>query len=72
MDKNIDFSNFGGYPPFDTSDPENFFNPMTQYEQGYMYYKCLCMQMDYKIKCKEYERMCNGKVWFFMNKEDTL
>lgn len=57
MDKNIDYSNFGGYPPFDTPDPENFFNPMTQYEQGYMYYKCLCMQMDYKIKCKEYEKL---------------
>jgi hypothetical protein len=28
-----------------------------------MYYKCLCMQMDYKIKCKEYEKMCNGKSW---------
>ena len=34
------------------------FNPITQYEQAYTYYKYLCMQMDYKIKCKEYEKMC--------------
>lgn len=35
------------------------FNPMMQYEQAYCYYRSLCMQMDYKIKCKEYEKMCN-------------
>ena len=35
------------------------FNPMMQYEQAYCYYRYLCMQMDYKIKCKEYEKMCN-------------
>ena len=57
MDKNIDFSNLNGYQSYDFPDPENFFNPMNQYEQGYMYYKCLCMQMDYKIKCKEYEKI---------------
>lgn len=34
------------------------FNPMVQYEQAYMYYRYLCMQMDYKMKCKEYEKMC--------------
>ena len=34
------------------------FNPMMQYEQAYCYYRYLCMQMDYKIKCKEYEKMC--------------
>ncbi len=39
------------------SDP--MFNPMMQYEQGYTYYKFLCMQMEYKIKCKEFE-MLNG------------
>lgn len=32
------------------------FNPMAQYEQAYCYYRYLCMQMDYKIKCKEYEK----------------
>ena len=34
------------------------FNPIMQYEQAYSYYKYLCTQMDYKIKCKEYEKMC--------------
>ena len=33
------------------------FNPMLQYEQAYMYYRYLTMQMEYKIKCKEYEKM---------------
>ena len=34
------------------------FNPIAQYEQAYIYYRYLCMQMDYKIKCKEYEKLC--------------
>ena len=34
------------------------FNPMMQYKQAYCYYRYLCMQMDYKIKCKEYEKLC--------------
>lgn len=34
------------------------FNPIIQYEQAFTYYRYLCMQMDYKIKCKEYEKMC--------------
>ena len=40
------------------------FNPMAQYEQAYVYYKYLCMQMDYKLKCKEYEKVCanNGQT----------
>ena len=33
------------------------FNPLFQYEQAYMYYRYLAMQMDYKIKCKEYEKL---------------
>lgn len=36
------------------------FNPIMQYEQAYCYYRSLCMQMDYKIKCKEYEKMCSN------------
>jgi hypothetical protein len=36
------------------------FNPIMQYEQAFSYYKYLCMQMDYKIKCKEYEKLCNN------------
>lgn len=38
---------------------EPIFNPISQYEQSFIYYKYLCMQMEYKIKCKEYERLCN-------------
>ncbi len=66
--------NFNGYPPymdfnnapnsanFDMNDMyrDPMFNPIMQYEQAYSYYKYLCMQMDYKIKCKEYEKMCNN------------
>ncbi len=33
---------------------------MLQYEQAYSYYRYLCMQMDYKIKCKEYEKLCSS------------
>ena len=59
-----DFNNFQGYMPFDMQDSMNdiykdlMFNPVMQYEQAYSYYKYLSMQMDYKIKCKEYEKMC--------------
>lgn len=50
-------------PGFDMSDiyKDPMFNPIAQYEQAYSYYKYLCMQMDYKIKCKEYERLCQNK-----------
>ena len=63
----MDFSTFQQMNGFNTSggpdmnelykDP--MFNPMAQYEQAFLYYRYLCMQMDYKIKCKEYEKMCN-------------
>ena len=68
MEKNMDF---GGYSPLDNMNNLGFdpsmndiykdpmFNPMMQYEQAYMYYRYLSMQMDYKIKCKEYEKMCD-------------
>ena len=63
MKENTDFSSFSPYDNlnFDANlndmykDP--MFNPMMQYEQAYMYYRYLCMQLDYKIKCKEYERL---------------
>ena len=42
-------NNFGFQNGFDTSD----------IYKAYTYYKYLCMQMDYKIKCKEYEKLCN-------------
>ena len=35
------------------------FNPIMQYEQAYQYYRYLSMQMDYKIKCKEFEILCS-------------
>ena len=34
-----------------------YFNPLMQYEQGYMYYRYLTQQLEYKIKCKEYEKL---------------
>ena len=63
MDKNMNFPGFASYDMnFDPDMNEIFkdpiFNPMLQYEQAFMYYRYLCMQMDYKIKCKEYEKMC--------------
>lgn len=47
-------------PGIDMNDiyKDPMFNPVAQYEQAYSYYKYLSMQMDYKIKCKEYEKLC--------------
>ena len=61
----MDFSMFQqmqGAPSPEMNDlyRDPMFNPMAQYEQAYLYYRYLCMQMDYKIKCKEYEKMCNS------------
>ncbi len=61
-----DFSNCPPFMSFDTNDINGFndiykdpmFNPIMQYEQAYSYYKYLNMQMEYKIKCKEYEKIC--------------
>ena len=64
-----DFNNFSPYMDYgfgmqpqgnDMNDmyKDPMFNPIMQYEQAYAYYRYLCMQMDYKIKCKEYEKMC--------------
>ena len=57
------FNDYGMPPPgmgVDMNElyKDPMFNPMMQYEQAYCYYRFLCMQMDYKIKCKEYEKMC--------------
>lgn len=46
------------YPPPDAMMDNTMFNPMAPYEQAYLYYRCMCMQLDYKIKCKEYEKLC--------------
>lgn len=64
MDKNMEYNNFYNYPPYsgvnDGFEPQYAdFNPMAQYEQGYVYYKYLTQQLEYKIKCKEFEKMCN-------------
>lgn len=59
--KNFDFQNYG-YGSYDSQDDifkDQLYNPMYQYEQAYMYYRSLCMQMDYKLKCKEYENICS-------------
>ena len=64
MDKNTDFSEFSPYnnmgfdPNMNEMYKDPMFNPMMQYEQAYMYYRYMCMQLDYKIKCKEYEKLC--------------
>ena len=65
-----DFNNFPPYMDFnmqpgpsgDINDMyrDPMLNPMMQYEQACSYYRYLCMQMDYKIKCKEYEKLCNS------------
>lgn len=66
MDRNNDFPGFNPYDSINNGDINSFdmykdpmmFNPIMQYEQATAYYRYLCMQMDYKIKCKEYEKMC--------------
>lgn len=58
MEKNTDYSNF---PPYSDMGYDPMMNPIMQYEQAYMYYRYLTCQMEYKIKCKEYEKMCETK-----------
>ncbi len=67
-----DFNNFPssymdysmGMPPQggDMNDmfKDPMFSPIVQYEQAYYYYRYLSMQMEYKIKCKEYDKMCTN------------
>lgn len=66
MDRNMDFNAFSNSGNFNSSFDNNFdssmyespmINPIMQYEQAYMYYKYLTQQMDYRIKCKEYEKI---------------
>ena len=50
----------GGYNPYDNFDPmqaDSNFNPIAQYEQAYMYYRYLTQAIEYKIKCKEFEKL---------------
>ena len=63
----MDYNNYCGYTPYmpyegnnmeqSPIQDQNLFNPSVQYEQAYMYYRYLSQQMDYKIKCKEYENL---------------
>ena len=59
------FSSFADYNMNNQNNDMNdiykdpMFNPVMQYEQAYQYYKYLSMQMDYKIKCKEFEILCS-------------
>lgn len=71
MERNMDFNNFSSQNNFSNSNGFNSFdssfdnpmyetpmiNPIMQYEQTYMYYKYLTQQMEYKIKCKEFDRL---------------
>lgn len=65
MDRNMDYNNFsnsGNYNQFEGNFDSSMYetpmiNPITQYEQAYMYYKYLTQQMDYRIKCKEFEKL---------------
>lgn len=62
----IPYMDFNMPPPngMDMNDmyKDPMLNPMMQYEQATCYYRYLCTQMDYKIKCKEYEKMCNNNT----------
>ena len=64
MDKNYDFPPFPPYGMGYEPNTDDMFNPMLQYEQGYMYYRFMCMQLEYKIKQKELEKMSrqDGKI----------
>lgn len=65
MDRNMDFNNFTNSNNFNSYDggfeqqmyEAPMINPVMQYEQAYMYYRYLTQQMEYRIKCKEYEKM---------------
>ncbi len=58
------------FPPYMNMNYDNYydpmmgdnsmFNPVIQYEQAYMYYRYLTQQLEYKMKCKEYEKLCGN------------
>lgn len=69
MDRSMDFNNFSNQQNFNSYET-NFdsqmydtplVNPAMQYEQAYMYYRYLTQQVEYKIKCKEFEKLNNTK-----------
>ena len=63
FNENMNFNQYSPNNGFEFNDiyKDPMFNPIAQYEQAYIYYKYLCMQMDYKIKCKEYENLCQSQ-----------
>ena len=63
LNENVNYNPYNMNTGFDMNEiyKDPMFNPIAQYEQAYMYYKYLCMQMDYKIKCKEYENLSKTK-----------
>lgn len=79
MDYNLNPNfNLGGNFSNNTSSQDSndiykdpFFNPISQYEQAFIYYRYLCMQMDYKIRCKEYEKMCKDSLSTNKNSESA-
>ena len=63
MDRNMDFNGYDNmnFDPNMVNDNiyrDPMFNPMMQYEQAYMYYRYMSQKMEYKIKCKEYDKLC--------------
>ena len=60
FNENVNYNPYYVNNGFDMNEmyKDSMFNPIAQYEQAYTYYKYLCMQMDYKIKCIEYENLC--------------
>ena len=60
MDYNMPPPNNYNFQEMNEIYKDPIFNPIMQYEQASSYYRYLCMQMDYKIKCKEYEKMCSN------------
>lgn len=65
MEKNAEFSPFSNYG-LGYENPEEMysnpmFSPLMQYEQAYMYYRYMTQQIEYKIKLKEYEKMCKNE-----------
>ena len=64
MERNSDFSSFSQFDGMDNGINDMYkdpmFNPIMQYEQAYMYYKYLTQQVEYKIKCKEYDKLCGN------------
>ena len=57
MQSNMVPPNMNNSMDFNDLYKDPMFNPIMQYEQAYSYYRYLCMQMEYKIKCKEYEKL---------------